>query len=146
MHDAPWHGMARLGNSKFPNSDPVLASAAETRVQTGSRYTETRGRIALRRLLYRTYYLIEGILVQAKGERREEVPPRGYYHLGGVYRTREKAGPSAVRGERRRYGAGQWYLFMIAIELALALGIGLFDEVQMSQKVVVVPPGGRRCT
>lgn len=84
--------------------------------------------------------------MQAKGQRREEVPPRGYYHLGGVYRTREKAGPSAVRGERRRYGAGQWYLFMIAIELALALGIGLFDEVQMSQKVVVVPPGGRRCT
>lgn len=42
--------------------------------------------------------------------------------------------------EERRYGAGQWYLVMIAIELVLALGIGLFDEVQMSQKVVVVPP------
>lgn len=72
--------------------------------------------------------------MQAKGERREEVPPRRC-----IQHTREGWAQCGAR-RRRRYGAGQWYLVMIAIELVLALGIGLFDEVQMSQKVVVVPP------
>lgn len=81
--------------------------------------------------------------MQAKGERREEVPPRRYLLLPPrrcIQHTREGWAQCRARRRRRRYGAGQWYLVMIAIELVLALGIGLFDEVQMSQKVVVVPP------